>query len=40
VASSEKIQKELGWKAENSSLENILKTAWAWHESHPKGWKE
>ncbi|MBT3320847.1 MAG: UDP-glucose 4-epimerase GalE [Anaerolineae bacterium] len=39
VASSEKIQRELGWKAENSSLENILKSAWAWHESHPNGYK-
>ncbi len=40
VASSEKIQRELGWKAEHSSIENILKTAWAWHESHPRGWKK
>jgi UDP-glucose 4-epimerase len=39
VASSEKIQRELGWKAEHSSIENILKTAWDWHESHPNGWK-
>jgi len=40
VASSDKIQRELGWKAEHSSIENILKTAWAWHESHPNGWRE
>jgi len=40
VASSEKIQRELGWKAAHSSIENILQTAWAWHESHPHGWKE
>ncbi|MBT3714709.1 MAG: UDP-glucose 4-epimerase GalE, partial [Anaerolineae bacterium] len=39
VASSSKIQRELGWKAENSSLENILETAWTWHESHPNGYK-
>ncbi|HIE25087.1 MAG TPA: UDP-glucose 4-epimerase GalE [Anaerolineales bacterium] len=38
VASSEKIQHELGWKAENSDLTNILESAWAWHESHPHGW--
>ena len=38
VASSEKIQRELGWKAEHSGIENILSTAWAWHESHPKGY--
>ena len=40
VASSDKIQRELGWKAEHSSIENILKTAWEWHESHPNGWRE
>ena len=39
VASSEKIQHELGWKAEHSDLKNILETAWAWHESHPNGYK-
>lgn len=40
VASSEKIQRELGWKAEHSDLKNILETAWAWHESHPNGYKK
>ena len=40
VASSEKIQHDLGWKAESSDLTNILESAWAWHESHPKGWKK
>ncbi len=40
VASSEKIQRELGWKAEHSDLTNILESAWAWHESHPNGWKK
>jgi len=40
VASSHKIQRELGWKAKHSDLENILKTAWAWHESHPNGWRD
>lgn len=40
VALSEKIQRELDWKAENSGIENILQTAWAWHESHPRGWKD
>ncbi len=39
VASSEKIPRELGWKAENSHLKNILETAWAWHESHPNGYE-
>ncbi len=38
VASSKKIQRKLGWRAEYSDLTNILETAWAWHQSHPKGW--
>jgi UDP-glucose 4-epimerase len=32
VASSEKIQRELGWKAEVPELEEILRSAWAWHQ--------
>ena len=40
VASSEKIQRELGWKAKSSDLKNILETAWAWHEAHPNGYKK
>jgi UDP-glucose 4-epimerase len=31
VASSEKIQRELGWKPEVPELEAILRSAWAWH---------
>jgi UDP-glucose 4-epimerase len=38
VASSAKIQRELGWKPEHSSLEEIIGSAWAWHQSHPKGY--
>lgn len=30
VASAEKIGKELGWTAQHSSIDNILKTAWEW----------
>ncbi|CAN7185270.1 UDP-glucose 4-epimerase GalE [Rossellomorea sp. LjRoot5] len=32
VASSEKIYRELGWKAENE-LEDIIESAWKWHKS-------
>ncbi len=32
VASSKKIQRELGWKAEIPELEEILRSAWAWHQ--------
>jgi UDP-glucose 4-epimerase len=38
VASSEKIYKELGWKAQYS-LEQIIESAWKWHQAHPSGYK-
>ncbi len=40
VASSAKIRKELGWKPQYPKLEDIIASAWAWHESHPHGWDE
>lgn len=40
VASSEKIQKELGFRFKHSELKNIIQTAWAWHTKHPKGYKK
>jgi UDP-glucose 4-epimerase len=39
VASSKKIQRELGWKLEQSDLKNILSTAWDWHRTHPQGYE-
>ncbi len=38
VASPALIQRELGWKAVHSSLENIMSSAWAWHQNHPRGY--
>lgn len=38
VASSEKIKRELGWKPEHDSLEEIIASAWNWHQSHPNGY--
>jgi UDP-glucose 4-epimerase len=38
VASSEKIQRELGWKPEYPDLESIIASAWEWHSSHPEGY--
>ena len=38
VASSKRIQAELGWKPEHSSLEEIVGSAWEWHQSHPTGY--
>jgi len=38
VASSAKIQRELGWQPEHSSLEEIIGSAWDWHQAHPDGY--
>ncbi len=38
VASPARIQRELGWRAEHSSLEEIISSAWEWHSSHPNGY--
>jgi UDP-glucose 4-epimerase len=40
VASSEKINDELGWTPRYPSLEAIIETAWAWHQSHPDGYNQ
>jgi UDP-glucose 4-epimerase len=32
IASSEKISQELGWKPEYTSLDDIVATAWKWHQ--------
>ena len=38
VASSEKIRSELGWQPQHSTVEEIIKTAWKWHQGHPNGY--
>ena len=40
VASSEKITRELGWKPKFADLKTIIRTAWAWHQKHPHGYRE
>jgi UDP-glucose-4-epimerase GalE len=40
VASSEKIQRELGWRPHYTDLRSIIETAWNWHRSHPKGYDD
>ncbi len=39
VASSERIQSELGWQMQHSTLEEIVGSAWDWHQSHPRGYE-
>ncbi|MFN8379775.1 MAG: UDP-glucose 4-epimerase GalE [Anaerolineae bacterium] len=40
VADNTKITAELGWYPEYNSLEAIIQTAWAWHQSHPHGYED
>ena len=40
VASSDKIQKELGWKPRYTDIKAIVETAWNWHKANPKGYKD
>lgn len=38
VADSSKIQRELGWRPEYTDLDDIVRTAWHWHSTHPDGY--
>ena len=38
VADPSKIKNELNWQPKYSDLETIVKTAWQWHLTHPKGY--
>ncbi|HEY1204781.1 MAG: UDP-glucose 4-epimerase GalE [Bryobacteraceae bacterium] len=38
VASSSRIQRELGWRPEHAGLETIIASAWEWHQRHPHGY--
>jgi len=38
VASATKAHQELGWKPRFPSLEDIVRTAWSWHQKHPGGY--
>jgi len=39
VASSEKIQNQLGWRPRYTDLAGIVETAWNWHRTHPRGYR-
>jgi UDP-glucose 4-epimerase len=40
VAAADKAIKELGWKPKYPKLEDIVTTAWKWHEQHPTGYPD
>ena len=37
-AGPEKIQRELGWSPRFTEIDDIVRSAWNWHESHPRGY--
>jgi len=39
VACADKIADELGWKPQYPDLEQILASAWEWHQAHPHGYE-
>ena len=40
IASSEKARTVLGWKPQFTDVEQVIGTAWKWHESHPHGYED
>ncbi|MCI0640146.1 MAG: UDP-glucose 4-epimerase GalE [Gemmataceae bacterium] len=38
VASSDKVQKELGWRPKYTDIKAIVQSAWNWHSKRPKGY--
>jgi len=40
VASSDRIQQELGWRPQYTDIRPIIETAWRWHSSHPRGYND
>lgn len=39
IASSAKIREELGWQPQHSSVDEIVGSAWKWHQAHPHGYE-
>lgn len=40
IASSEKAKQDLGWSPRFNAIEEIIASAWKWHQSHPQGFKK
>jgi UDP-glucose 4-epimerase len=38
VAAAERAKRRLGWRPAHAELESIVRTAWAWHVGHPRGY--
>lgn len=39
IAASTKIRETLGWAPKHDDIVEIVRTAWAWHEKHPHGYR-
>ncbi len=39
IASSDKIRQLLGWRPQHADVESIVRSAWEWHQSHPRGYQ-
>jgi UDP-glucose 4-epimerase len=39
VASARELRRELKWEPRHSDLKNIIRSAWAWMQKHPKGYR-
>ncbi len=40
VASSYQLRRDLGWTPQYNTLQDIIATAWQWHQSHPHGYEQ
>lgn len=40
VASSAKAKEELGWEPKYTNVEDIIRSAWKWHQNKPEGFEE
>jgi UDP-glucose 4-epimerase len=40
VASAEKAKRELGWQPKFAKLEDIITSAWRWHQKFPRGYPD
>lgn len=39
IASPDKIMRDLGWNPRHSELDQIIESAWRWHQAHPNGYE-
>ncbi len=40
VASSARIERELGWRREKNDIRQMIADAWEWHQAHPAGYPD